>query len=253
MGETLERIKTLVGGFTSLNQRLDSQRWQHDQLAFTKLLAGWQAMQRMGKHIEKVSAPHYNVFYVMKNMDASEVKLHSPFLADLFNVNGEHKQGDLFYRELINIIAKKIIFAGGTTIDANQYLPKDQTWMSADTEVWSGSGGIDILITCRSGTDKFAIAIENKIYAGDQDKQLERYHQYLQQEFGSNFVLVYLTPDGREPSKDSASENFLKDKVIPCLSYREDVVSLLQKTIPQIIPPAVRSAVEQYLQVCQNL
>ena len=241
--QLLPKIQTFIEGYRNFNHRFEAQHWQHDQLAYAKLLAGWRVMQTMAAHIERRTAADYNVFYVMKNMGASEVKLHSPFLADLLNVNGQHKQGDLFYREFLKLLG----------LPESKYLPQDAYWFDVQTEAASGTGGIDILITYNSGVEKFAIAIENKIYAGDQKRQLERYHEYLVREFGENFKLIYLTIDGKQPTAFSASTEFLRLNPIPCLSYQQDIEKMLRITIPLIIPRHVRSTIEQYLQVCQNL
>ena len=60
---------------------------------------------------------------------------------------------------------------------------------------------IDILLKNSSN----AIIIENKIYANDQDKQLERYYNTLREEkYKKNDIqIVYLTLNGQDPSEDS--------------------------------------------------
>lgn len=243
MTENENSIQTTVEGFKVLTKGLEAQRWQGSHSRFNNLLVGWRAMQPLIQLLERASAPSYNIFYVLKNMRANEVKLHSPFLADLFNVHGEHKQGSLFYEELLKILR----------LPTAIYLPTDLYHLNAQTEVDSGTGGIDIVLSCRNNSDYFAIAIENKIYAGDQHKQLERYHSHLQKEFGKCFALVYLTPEGRTPSDYSASADFISQHSIVCLSYRKDIVGLLQKTIPFIQAPHVRAITEQYLAVCQSI
>lgn len=243
MTPNISRIRRVIEEFQDLNYQFESNRWHHNQVSFDKLISGWKTIQIMAAHIEKLTAPNYNVFSIMKNMESNEVKLHSPFLADLFNINGEHKQGDLFYRELIMLLK----------LDPKIYQPKDTRWLQVRTEAASGTGSIDILINYRKEQHSFAIAIENKIYAGDQIRQLERYHRYLHAEFGKQFVLIYLTPEGRIASEYSASTSFLEQYSIPCMSYRIDIVELLQKTIPQIQAANVRTVVEQYLAVCQRI
>lgn len=243
MLETSKAIHETVEGFKSLTKNLEVQRWQSNHSRLNSLLVGWKAMQPMMQRLERLSAPSYNVFYIMKNMWASEVKLHSPFLTDLFNVHGEHKQGALFYTELLSLLK----------LPSEIYLPADLYYFNAQTEVDSGSGGIDILLSYRNGSDSFAIAIENKIYAGDQQTQIARYHAYLRREFSGRFVLVYLTPDGRKPSDFSAPMDFAAQHTIPCLSYRKDIAKLLQDTLPHIQATHVQAVVEQYLAVCKEL
>jgi len=240
---SLVEMSFLLEGFRQLNARFEIRRWQNDHLAYTKLIAKWQGLQILKAHIERQTAPDYNIFYVLKNMAASEVKLHSPFLADLLDVHGQHCQGDLFYREFLKVL----------NLPEDIFLPADLNWFSVQTEAASGTGGIDILITYRKEGQYFALAIENKIYAGDQEKQLERYHNYLVQEYDQNFRLIYLTLDGRKPSHFSACAEFQAQNDIPCLSYRYHIRQLLDATIPHIKPSHVRATVEQYRHVFLSL
>ncbi len=60
---------------------------------------------------------------------------------------------------------------------------------------------IDILITFDD--NKYGIAIENKIWARDQKEQLKDYNIYLENKFGQNYTLLYLTPYQSEPSNES--------------------------------------------------
>ena len=58
----------------------------------------------------------------------------------------------------------------------------------------------------------FAIIIENKINADDQDKQLERYYKYISKTkgYGNNVYVIYLTPIIKPPREYSFSEKYIK-------------------------------------------
>ena len=78
------------------------------------------------------------------------------------------------------------------------------------------NGRIDILIygniNSKETKKSFAIIIENKINADDQDKQLKRYYQYISKTkgYGNNVYVIYLTPKIKSPKEYSLSEEYVK-------------------------------------------
>ena len=78
------------------------------------------------------------------------------------------------------------------------------------------NGRIDILIygniNSKETKKSFAIIIENKINADDQDKQLKRYYQYISKTkcYGNNVYVIYLTPKIKFPKEYSLSEEYVK-------------------------------------------
>lgn len=108
-----------------------------------------------------------------------------------------------------------------------------------DTE----GGRIDLFLS--DGTN--CIIIENKIYAGDQESQLCRYHNYR-----PNAKLMYLTLDGAKPSDYSLKE--LDPKAVTCISYKHDILSWLKECV-QIAAnlPYIRETLNQYIKTIQQL
>lgn len=103
---------------------------------------------------------------------------------------------------------------------------------------------IDLLVTNANG----AIVIENKIWAGDQGRQLERYFDAVKRR-GLEPTLVYLTLDGHPPTKQSRGEH-----VVACLSYKEDLIPWLRRCQERACDdPALRESVAQYLALIRNL
>lgn len=97
---------------------------------------------------------------------------------------------------------------------------------------------IDLLIT----NAKQAIVIENKIWAADQPRQLQRYFDRVESA-GLEPTLVYLTLDGRPPSKKSRG-----DRVVACLSYKEALIPWLRRCQERACDePALRESVAQYI------
>ena len=67
------------------------------------------------------------------------------------------------------------------------------------------NGRIDILIDF---DNKFGVAIENKPFADDQDEQIIRYVEYLENTYGKgNFSMLYLSAHGEPPNEKSLPEN----------------------------------------------
>ena len=68
---------------------------------------------------------------------------------------------------------------------------------------------IDIFIGYK---EKFAVIIENKIWADDGYKQLENYYNYIKSQKYDKIYMIYLTPYEREPSEESLSKELYKEK-----------------------------------------
>lgn len=62
---------------------------------------------------------------------------------------------------------------------------------------------IDIFIGYK---EKFAVIIENKIWADDGYKQFENYYNYVKSQKYDKIYMIYLTPYEREPSEESLSK-----------------------------------------------
>lgn len=66
---------------------------------------------------------------------------------------------------------------------------------------------IDIFIGYK---EKFAVIIENKIWADDGYKQLENYYNYVKSQEYDKIYIIYLTPYEREPSENSLNKELYK-------------------------------------------
>ena len=108
----------------------------------------------------------------------------------------------------------------------------------------SNDSRIDILI--EDPVSKLCVAVESKIYAAEQPKQLERYRRWLSRErAGFRRILLYLTLNGCEPETDSSK---LGDNVrLQCASWRYDVVPWLYACARLAFDrPFVRESLLQY-------
>ena len=114
-----------------------------------------------------------------------------------------------------------------------------------DAKVERERHDIDLLIKNAKGQ---AIVIENKIWAGDQPEQLQR---YFQDEKGRGFdpTLVYLTLDGHPPTQQS-----IGCRPVVCLSYQGDLIPWLRKCQERACTePALRESVAQYIALILTL
>lgn len=181
------------------------------------------------KEFKEKNKSNYNP--LLKVLPAhDEVNLHSGILKSLLDPSENHEQGRLFLDLFLNEIGLKDWFRE-----------------SDDVKVLKEYKNIDIYI--HNGTKH--IILENKIWAKDQHQQIARYIDTLNQQGVSykdienieNIAVIYLTLDGRKPSKKSLdeweientkNELFLKrgnDKVLyRQISYEEEILTWLKKS-----------------------
>lgn len=183
---------------------------------------------------------NFNIFNVL-GLSTSEVRLHSAFLAELLNPNGDHGLGDKFLQAFIDDIVhkNKETFAFDTQ-SAKVYVEYDIGTISED---YSEGGRIDLLIQDKNNQ---TIIIENKIDAGDQYKQLLRYSNYAKKKYnGEQYILLYLTKYGTLPTDESTGkQNFNYS----CISYKDDIYQWLNHCISiSALFPRVRETITQYI------
>ncbi len=120
----------------------------------------------------------YNPLLVIRSQ-SDEVRLHSRIIHSLLDTRGKHYQGSLFLESFLKMLGFTDFF-----MDLNKVLVKAE---------WNH---IDLYI---SDNDKHII-IENKIYAGDGDKQIERYIDSLINNGVDceNIAVVYLSIDEKD-------------------------------------------------------
>jgi len=206
-------------------------------MAIEQLLAEISSINKRYEEIARISGENFNVFNIL-GLTSKEM-IHSKFIAMLLDPKAEHTMGDLFIKLFIDILKKNHSGMDNYTIDYS-----DVSDIKVETEKSIINGRIDILIT--KGNNN--IIIENKIYAGDQDDQLKRYHEYC-----PDAVLLYLTLDGDTPSEKSAKE--LKDGTdYYCISYREDILNWLELCIKETAKsPFLRETLNQYILLIKQL
>ena len=188
---------------------------------------------------------NYNLFSILRIED-SELK-HSALIANLLDPKGSHGCGDAFLRAFFEIALKE-----------RAYPFEDCTLPDSYTEHYIGpiagdtGGRIDILV---ESSYYYRLIIENKIYAGDQDKQLIRYDNYGKTDLEADrYLLVYLTLFGNEASEGSTAKGSAKEVDYLCLSYAEDILRWLEQCVRLAYDkPLVRESLNQYIQTIKQL
>lgn len=187
---------------------------------------------------------NYNLFSIL-SIERYELK-HSALIANLLDPKGSHGCGDAFLRAFFEIALKE-----------GAYPFKDCTLPHSYTEYYTGpivgdtGGRIDILVK----SSRYGLIIENKIYAGDQDKQLTRYDNYGKETFGADgYLLVYLTLYGYDASKESTATKSAEEVGYLRLSYAEDILRWLKQCVRLADnKPLVRESLNQYIRTIKQL
>jgi hypothetical protein len=183
-------------------------------------------------------APDFNLFRLL-GLERDEVKT-SALLAELLNPEGAHGQRHLFLKAFLQRCHAK-----GQCADFPSVAEVESHAWEVFPEKPIADGRLDIVV--QSAGLGFLLVIENKIGAGDQPDQLDRYYRWLQRQdrYQMNRVLVYLTPDGRQSATAQACQ-YVR------LSY-DDIAGCLGEAMQDIPAPRVREAVTQYQEIAQAL
>ena len=197
----------------------------------------------------------YNVFSEI-GVSGWELQ-HSAFIASLLDPKGMHGVSEKFLKAFLEVFPKQNEKneTSVKTMDIdylNSYVQteKDIGIIKEDT-----GGKIDIFIELSLqgvSQKKYAIVIENKLYAKDQKKQLQRYKNFAEANYKDNYSILYLTLDGHKPSKDSIVDS--ESNGIICVSYQNFICDWLDKCIKEsAVLPLVRETIVQYRNLVNKL
>lgn len=222
-----------------MDTELDIQR-------FFQEVASICALEQAQQEERNRKGENYNLFSIL-SIERYELK-HSALIANLLDPKGSHGCGDAFLRAFFEIALK------GTA-----YPFEECTLPHSYTEYYTGpiagdtGGRIDILVESKSS--HYGLIIENKIYAGDQDKQLTRYDNYGKETFGADgYLLVYLTLYGCDASKESTATKSAEEVGYLRLSYAEDILRWLEQCARLADnKPLVRESLNQYIRTIKQL
>ena len=133
-----------------------------------------------------------NIFNILK-LENKET-FHSDMLAYLFNPYENHSLKDSMINELIKYLSTK-------DINYINLLLHDYSDLEVYREYTIDNGRrLDILLISKS--NKVVILIENKIWSGEGDNQLEDYKNYIDNKYnGYNKIFLYLTLEKERKEK----------------------------------------------------
>src|SRR5665213_2718805 len=189
---------------------------------FAGLLSRFGLAQQEVLEQRRHNAERFNIFEALQ-VDEREM-YHSRFLAYLLNPHARHDQGMLFLRAFLLEVLR---------LNMASVAPRE---VRVVTELWA-NGYVDIALDL----PKVIVFIENKIFAGEQDRQLQRYREALGAQHKRGY-LIFLTLDGRVSSSGCEDVS---------LSYLQ-LVAILEPLLPGL-PERIRYSLEQYLQLCKRL
>ena len=218
----------------------------------------------------------FNLFTVLRS-ESDEVRLHSRFLAALRDhrkAPGEPRENlkdflatvaDQWKSEADDaqrqhdedgqqIAGQRRRETDNVGHEALKIIVECSDFKSNSIQVKREYNDIDILIANNDKGD-WAIVIENKIWAGDQPQQLWRYYKSRNEQ---HVIVLYLSPDGQEPSEHSIYDEkkccrVPKNKLQP-ISYKDTLPSWLERCRQRACDePELRESAAQYLHLVRKL
>lgn len=246
MNYTTEHIADFFQSVQSFSRKLLSKKISQEQDAFRNLKTKYQEVKPKLDTLRKSEAPFFNLFHIL-NIQHLEEALHTPFLCELLNPKGSHGQGALYLDAFFNKV-----------MDSSLNF-KDIRNFSIHEELPSVFGRLDILLSFNIKDTRKLIVIENKIYAGDQKDQMERYYNYANTRLSndSDLLLLYLTPRGKMLSEFSMNAklqtNLRSKNALREISYHEHIVPWLESVLVGTSSQKVKQTILQYLSTLYQL
>ena len=124
----------------------------------------------------------------------------SRILGDLLNPHSAHGQGSAFLLRFLEKLGPRLLGGSLPSLDG----------AAVDTvceRTIGRAGRLDVSIEIKQGDQEpVCIAIENKPYAADGEGQVDTYLRFLRRKYPKRFLLIYLSPHGGPPSKESLPE-----------------------------------------------
>lgn len=205
------------------------------------LLSGVKRIADHQAEIKRLKGEQFNLFSIL-GVESAENKTHSAFLGELLNPRGSHGMGNRF----LELFLVEIGAVGHLDLKTSISVVLEYHIDWTDYEKETG-GRIDIYL--RDGNGR-TVSIENKIYAGDQHRQIARYVNHNK----DRNRVYYLTLDGSEPSAGSRGDFNKKDEHYHCISYRHTIIDWLTQCMKEAADfPILRESIKQYVILIQKL
>lgn len=237
-----ERFNNLLVGFREIELNSPNEQLKKYDL----LLKNFSPFLLEIEEEKRINAASYNIFSVLK-IEFYEAKVHTPFLANLLDIEESHCQGDLFFNFFIKRfipLNKQILFSS---------YDKDYLYCMEERRFKDSQPDIYIKHEHPDSNKRFAIIIENKIFAGDQEMQIKKYYDLLKSDkFTDEQILIfYLKPIHAEPSEYSLpkelKEYLISQNILLCIDYIDDIKNWLIESKEEIRAVRLNNIIEHYL------
>lgn len=244
----ISQLQKFISDFQTFERGLGGGHVKEEINNYQTLLQNYVPLYEEYNKRKAYDAPEFNIFDII-GFSRLEALLHTPFITHLLHEKESHAQGSLFFEEFI-----RLIFPDLHSSDISKVYIK--------RELNTGDLGIiDIYIQFYVHNKPYYVVVENKIDAGDQEKQLQRYHDHIMAKNGSGyetFRLIYLTKYGTTPTIGYTMESQLYEKltqsgVLVLWSYQREIMSWLLSSLPHVKSPLIRIVIEQYLKTIKNI
>jgi len=191
------------------------------------------------RRTDEILSSSFNVFdYIVDRRSEKGELMLSNVLAMILRADGDHGQGEAFQKLFFKAV-KDLCDVDTTDGGAGLLSCPDSGYQVLIEETIGGlnnvngelqKGRMDISL---HHPNEWIIGIENKPFAGDQPKQIERYLDDMARRAGAGHGLVYLSGTGQSPQEHSISGHKLtcaNDSGKFCVfSYKSDLVPFLQQ------------------------
>ena len=195
-----EELKVGLGNFLARYKAVRAEAAHRPALALKNFMLRYRAVQaiagRAEERIERLTASRFSVFHYVW---PDELAL-SRLIADLLDPRGRHGQGPLFLRLFLKALNRKMSQAPPPEIQGFETAALAETIVvteAATSHLDNTQRRIDILLV----NPHWGLAIENKPWAGEQERQLADYQAQLARKYPDRpRALLYLSGDGSPPA-----------------------------------------------------
>ena len=208
---------------------------ENEKAKYESLLNITEMLIKRHQREKRKNGGDFNIFNILDKKSAE--LSHEKFIFDLINPKGSHSQDTKFLKLFLENVLEILDFDF-----ENAYVEQERPIKSMDMD-----GRIDLFIESK----KYIIAIEIKIYAKEQKKQIARYQKYIEeQKNGRKAKVYYLTLFGED------SETVDKESEIECksISFKEQIIEWTKLSIEKAaLFPKIREVLYQYLDTIMDL
>lgn len=202
------------------------------------LLKATRTIRKHQQDLAKAKGETFNIYSILR-METKENDTHSNFIGELLNPKGSHLLGARLLQLFLETINCHHINPATTKLTIEKHV-------GARNDKLKEGGRIDIFLKDDKGN---MLSIENKIHAGDQYAQIERYCNY----FTAKNKVYYLNLDGKQPSPESKGDK-VEGEDFFIISYKNEIIDWLQLCIKEAAEiPILRESIKQYLILIKKL